>query len=88
MWLCINCKKNLWRETRKKNSTFVWSVDLFKPSSELGPRSRPGLNHWKVSKCKGTRNSRITDPAWIGILHLSAWPNNLHRSKSKILVSS
>ena len=52
----------------KKNSIFVWSVDLSKTRSELGPR--PGPNRWKVSK--GTWNSRITDLAWIGILHLSA----------------
>ena len=70
----------------KKNSIFVWSVDLFKPRSELGPTCRPGPNRWKVSK--GTWNSRIIDLAWIGILHLSAWPTNLHRSKSEILVSS
>ena len=70
----------------KKNSIFVWSVDLFKPRSELGPRPRPWPNRWKVSK--GTWNSRITYLAWIGILYLSAWPNNLHKSKSKILVSS
>ena len=68
----------------KKNSIFVWSVDLFKPRSELGPR--PGPNRWKVSK--GTWNSRITDLALIGILHLFTWPNNLHKGKSKILVSS
>ena len=48
----INCKKNLWRAAMKKNSIFLWSVDLFKPRSELGPRPRPGPNHWKVSKCK------------------------------------
>ena len=82
----ITCKKNLWRAAMKKNSIFVWSVDLFKPRSELGPRPRPGPNRWKVSK--GTWNSRITDLAWIGILYLSAWPNNLHKRKSKILVSS
>ena len=83
---CINCKNNLWRAAMKKNSIFVWSVDLFKPRSELGPRPRPGPNRWEVSK--GTWNSRITDLAWIGILYLSAWPNNLRKRKSKISVSS
>ena len=59
----------------KKNSIFVWCI---------GDLSR--TNRWKVSK--GTLNSRITDLAWTGILHLFAWQNNLHRSKSKILVFS
>ena len=66
----------------KKNSIFVWSVDLFKPRSELGPRPIPGPNRWKI--CKVTWNSRII----LYLLYLSSWPNNLHKSKSKILVSS
>ena len=76
MWLCINSKKNLWREAMKKNSI------LF--GFKIGDLSRP--YRWKVSK--GTLNSRITDLAWTGILHLFAWQHNLHRSKSKILVFS
>ena len=49
MWLCINCKKNLWREAMKKNSIFVWFIgDLSKPRSELEPRV--GLTVGKLAK--------------------------------------